>query len=101
MIPLLRRLPELPRVLTLLFLLSAAPLTTAGEYTTHTLQVGDRERQYALYWPDSAPTDRPAASIIAYHGFMSDPSGMRWLTKADPAADAFGFDRSCSDNEHF
>ncbi|MEM7221021.1 MAG: PHB depolymerase family esterase [Pseudomonadota bacterium] len=71
--------------------LLAAAGASAGSFTKHEVKVGDATRVYQVYRPNNLKRDQQARGVLAFHGFMSDPSGLRWLTKMDKAADKHGF----------
>ena len=61
-----------------------------GQFEQHEIMIGEVVREYSVYTPAGLPaTSRPA--ILAFHGFASDPSGLRWLIQPDAAADEHGF----------
>lgn len=84
-----------PRIVSSVFMalsLLVAPFTSplalaAGKVTQHEIKVGDTVRKYMVYRPSSVPRSAPAKVVLAFHGFMSDPAGLRWLTKPDKWAD--------------
>jgi len=78
----------------ILFLSAAimpADALAAGKITNHKVNVGDRTREYMVYRPDSVPRSQSAKTVLAFHGFKSDPAGLRWLTKPDKWADKHKF----------
>lgn len=61
----------------------------AGSYRREELLVEGVTRELFVYTPSTlAPGRSPA--VLAFHGFLSDASGLRWIAKIDRFADAAG-----------
>lgn len=77
-------------VLASIAVLIACARAHAGTYRREELVVEGVTRVLFVYTPDNlAPGRSPA--VLAFHGFLSDASGLRWLAKIDAFADAAGF----------
>ncbi len=72
-----------------LLLLALPALGLAGQekstFLRHEVKVGETTREYFVYSP-AEPAPGPRAVVIAFHGFASDASGLRWLIKPDRTA---------------
>lgn len=72
-------------------LLTITGIAQAGTFTKHELKYDGQTREYRVYRPAGISRDDTTPAIIAFHGFMSDPAGLRWLTKMDKSADKHRF----------
>lgn len=71
-------------------LAALAPAARAGSFRREELVVDGVTRELYVYRPEKLGPGRHPA-VLAFHGFLSDASGMRWLAKVDAFADAAGF----------
>ncbi len=71
-------------------LVALASPARAGSFRREELEVDGVTRELFVYTPDTLGPGRHPA-VLAFHGFLSDASGMRWLAKVDAFADAAGF----------
>jgi polyhydroxybutyrate depolymerase len=62
----------------------------AGSYRREELVVDGVARELFVYTPAKLAAERSPV-VIAFHGFQSDASGLRWIAKIDRFADAAGF----------
>lgn len=60
-------------------------------FTKHTLTLKGKKRTYFLYVPKGIKKGEKRPVVIAYHGFESDPGGLRWLISPDKLADEFQY----------
>jgi polyhydroxybutyrate depolymerase len=79
-----------PLVIAIVAALAARTRAHAGTYRREELVVDGVTRELFVYKPDHLAAERSPA-VIAFHGFLSDASGLRWLAKIDGFADAAGF----------
>jgi polyhydroxybutyrate depolymerase len=56
-----------------------------------TVQVGDRERVYSVYLPESLEPARPAPVVLVFHGGGGNAASARTVTGFDSLADEEGF----------
>lgn len=79
------------RVVVIAAMLAAlAQAAEAGSFRREELVVDGVTRELFVYRPEKLGPGRHPA-VLAFHGFLSDASGMRWLAKVDAFADAAGF----------
>lgn len=71
-------------------LAAAAPAVHAGSFRREELVVDGVTRELYVYTPEKLGPGR-APAVLAFHGFLSTASGLRWLAKVDAFADAAGF----------
>lgn len=71
-------------------LATSAATARAGTYRREELAVDGVTRELYVYTPDTLGPG-PSPVVLAFHGFLSDASGLRWITKMDKFADAAGF----------
>jgi len=81
---------------TLLFafgsLLVLASASAQSVYRAEEMTVNGVQREYRIYIPDTViASGKKAPAVLVFHGFQSDPNGIRWLTGADKNAKEHGF----------
>ncbi|MEZ4361904.1 MAG: PHB depolymerase family esterase [Kofleriaceae bacterium] len=79
-----------PLVFATCAVLAAAAPARAGSFQREELIVDGEPRELYVYTPAQLAAS-PAPVVIAFHGYQSDASGMRWIAKVDKFADAAGF----------
>jgi polyhydroxybutyrate depolymerase len=70
-------------------LAASAATARAGTFRREELVVDGVTRELFVYTPDKLPPGHNPV-VLAFHGFQSDASGLRWLAKIDGYADAAG-----------
>ncbi len=70
---------------------SVAGETLAPSWQKHEISAGADARVYFTYRPASRSAGEALPVVLVFHGFESDPKGMRWMIHADHWAEQFGF----------
>ena len=72
-------------------LMLANGLCWAQSYTKQTMTLNGKKRTYYVYLPKGLEKGKKYPGVIAFHGFESDPGGMRWLITPDALAQEYKY----------
>jgi poly(3-hydroxybutyrate) depolymerase len=73
-------------IVTVLAVVSCS-LALGAEATQSTIRVGELDRSYLLYVPDTLAKDQPIPLLFVFHGGNGESRGIMNLTKFNPIAD--------------